>query len=128
MKTLRALLFVLTCALTGTVHAGALHGGTCFDTQAQAADAFYTSAPPQSYLINSSDYMRTFVYEATGWKTKFYVLSGGQWQLQLTANAPVVTFPSCDPLEKFKDSMQLAWLVGACLLVGFAVKHIRSTL
>lgn len=106
-------------ALTGAVFAE-----KCFPSQAEALDAYYLQAAP-AQTPGSTSYVNQFVKSGTVWQIKQYsVSSTGVWTTRSTTNAPVVTFPACDPVEKFNDGVTIGWGIASAMILAYGITFI----
>lgn len=104
---------------------GAMLGTKCHNTPAEAVDAFYSAASP-SLVSGSTSYLTEFVKESGAWKVKQWTISStGVTTLRYTQNAPIPTFPACDPTEKFFDGMAMGWGIAAAMIAVSAVMLAR---
>jgi len=104
---------------------GAMLGTKCLNTPAEAVDAYYSAALP-SLTSGSTSYLSEFVKEAGLWKVKHWTISStGATTLRYTQDAPVPTFPVCDPTEKFFDGMAMGWGIAAAMIAVSAVMLAR---
>jgi hypothetical protein len=121
MKTLHALLFVLTCALTGTVHAGYYFNGICHASHQEATWSYYDATAPSVYAQPGVNLMHEFAKVNGVVKSQWYQLSGGSWVLDSSADVPVKDFPYCDPAESFVDGMIVGWGVASVFVAAAAI-------
>jgi len=100
---------------------GAIFGEKCFESQAVALDAYYSQvAPAQS--PGTTSYVNEFVKTGSTWQIKQYSVSeSGVWTARSTTNAPVVTFPECDPTASFTDGMTIGWGIAAAMVMASAL-------
>lgn len=127
-KALHALLFVLTCALTGTVHAGALYNGICYSANSEAQDAFYSSSSPWHMMqSNNQSYMQRFEFVSGVWRSRFY-LYNAQNNMVLATDyvVPAFTFPSCNPSQSFLDGVTIGWGVASAFVAAAVIAHMRK--
>lgn len=101
---------------------GALVRDQCLPSQAEALDAFYSATVP-AYTAGTTSYMGEFVKVAGVWKIQRYSISSTGTVTTLTAsNAPVITFPACDPTINFMDGVAIGWGIAAAIVVAFTFK------
>lgn len=125
MKLLHAFAFVLTFALTGATHAGALYQGTCWPSASAATDVFY-SHQPSADTAGSTSYRMAYVSAASVWYRNIYSRSGsGEWLLQHSQQLPDRYFPECNPAQSFLDGVTVGWGVGSVLIAVAAVALMR---
>lgn len=106
--------------------AGALLGAQCYASQDAAADAYYSGAAPGQTPGGSASYLSVFVKDAGVWKLRRYSVSGsGEVSTYTDAVLPAMVFPSCDPLENFKDGMTVGWGVVAAMVLAWGVGVLR---
>lgn len=104
---------------------GALLGAVCYASQDAAADAYYSGAGP-AQTPGGTTYLSEFVKVSGVWKVRRYqVASDGGVAMLTDATAPSVVFPSCDPMENFKDGMTAGWGVVAAMLLAWGVAVLR---
>lgn len=107
---------------------GALFQGNCYETQAAAADAFFTSVGPQFQAgsLSSSYYYAKYT---TGWYVCSEGVSGGSPSCS-TATSPA--FPECDMSQyyrpTFQDGMIIGWGVVAAMAMAYSLMLIKRTL
>lgn len=104
---------------------GAVLGSKCYNTPAEAVDAFYSGAAPV-LTSGSTSYLTEFVKESGLWKVKQWTISStGVTTLRYTQNAPVPTFPACDPSEKFFDGVTIGWGIATAMILVSALMLAR---
>jgi hypothetical protein len=105
---------------------GATFGDTCYESQAVARDAYYSSVA-SAVVPGATGYVIQFEKTVGGvWQQKSYsIASNGAWTLRSTTNAPVITFPTCDPSEPFFDGMAIGWGVVLAMVSVAAVMMMR---
>lgn len=104
---------------------GAVLGNQCFPSQGAAVDAYYSGAAPV-ITAGSTSYAIEFVKSGAVWQQKSYSIgTTGTWTLRSTTNAPVPTFPACDPSEKFLDGVQIGSLLSIALVAVAGITLLR---
>lgn len=108
---------------------GARFGDRCFSTNADAADAFFTSQSV-GYTAGTTSYLGWFEKTAGGvWQIKRQSIASNGTVTNLTAsNATVPTFPACNVMDNFSDGMLLGWGVAGAMLAAYAIKFIAKGL
>jgi hypothetical protein len=67
--------------------------------------------------------MSEFIKVGSLWKIQRYSINSSGTITTLTAsNAPVITFPSCDPTVNFMDGITVGWGIAAAIVVAFAFR------
>lgn len=103
---------------------GAIYGDKCYPSQAEALDAYYSQVAP-AQAPGSTSYVNEFVKSGSVWQLKQYSISStGTWTTLGTTNAPVVTFPACDPVEKFNDGVAIGWGIAGAMILAYTVTFI----
>lgn len=100
---------------------GALYGGTCYDSAAAAARAYFSEVAPVS-SPGATTYRATVEEGPTD-----------AWSLVTREGAVVVesqplnypAFMSCDPTQALLDGMQVGWLVVACWVSAWALVSLK---
>jgi len=107
---------------------GALLGNQCFETNAQAVDAFFSSKDP-SYTSGSTSYLSWFEKVGGVWQVKRQSISSTGTVTNLTSSdATIPTFPVCDPLASFTDGIALGWLIVGLMVAAYGAVMIRRQL
>jgi len=108
---------------------GFLVGERCFDTQAQAADQWFSGKEP-SYTAGSTSYVSWFEKNVSNvWQiNRQSISSTGTITNLTTSNATVPVFPSCTVTDNFNDGMLLGWGVAAAMIGAYAIKFIAKGL
>lgn len=101
---------------------GAIHGQKCYPSQGEALDAYYSQLAP-AQTPGATSYVLEYVKSAGGvWQLKSYsVSSTGVWTTRSTTNAPVVTFPACDPSQSFVDGVTVGWGIATAMILVSAM-------
>lgn len=104
---------------------GAVLGDRCFPSQAEALDAYYSqNAPAQT--PGTTSYVNEFVKSGSTWQINQYsVSSTGVWTTRSTTNAPVITFPACDPTANFVDGVTIGWGIAAAMVAAAAISLMK---
>ena len=104
---------------------GALVKNVCYVSQGEALDAFYSSAP-SSVVSGETSYITQFQKIGGVWKASSYtVSSAGALELRHQVNAPIPTFPECDPAAGFVDGMTIGWMVATLFILVASVVALR---
>lgn len=107
---------------------GALLGDKCFETNAQAVDAFYSSKEP-SYTAGATSYQQWYEKVNGVWVVKRQsIASGGAVTNLANANAPVPVFPVCDERGTFTDGIALGWLLVGVMVLAWGAVMVRRQL
>lgn len=105
---------------------GAFVGEKCFNSQAEGLDYFYSNAAP-AYTAGATSYASQYVKTAGVWKINRQSISSTGVITNLTAsNAPVLTFPSCDPSGQYMDGIAVGWGIAAAVIAAVAFKAIHK--
>lgn len=106
---------------------GFLVGQKCFSTNADAADAFFSSKEP-SYTAGATSYQSWYEKSVSGvWQIKRQAIaSGGSISNLATSNATVPTFPACDETAMFVDGMTVGWLLAGVLVLAWGLRKVRE--
>lgn len=100
---------------------GAIYGEKCYDSQSLALDAYYSQVAP-AQTPGTTSYVNEFIKSGTTWQIKQYsVSSTGTWTTRSTTNAPVITFPTCDPVQGFTDGLTIGWGIAAAMVAAAAL-------
>jgi len=105
---------------------GALFKGVCYESQGQALDAFYGSAPVDE-LAGSTVYFGYWERISEGvwsWVVSKKVTTTGV-VTETSTLAPVVNFPVCDPMAGFNDGQALGWAFAVVLFLAWGSVMIR---
>jgi len=105
-------------------YTGAIVGAKCYNTSAEAVDAFYSASAPV-LSSGSTSYLTEFVKESGAWKLKQWTITASSTTLRYSRDAPIPTFPACDPTEKFFDGMTLGWGIAAAMIAVSALMLAR---
>lgn len=101
---------------------GAISGNRCFVSQDEANDAFYSASLP-SIQSGATTYLTETVKVSGVWKIqRFSIAPDGVVTSLAESNAPVMTFPACDPTETFFDGMAIGWDIAAAMVVAASLK------
>lgn len=100
---------------------GALYGGTCFDSAASAARAYFSGVSP-AVLPGSVTYVSTVEEGPTD-----------AWAMVTREGSTVIevnplsypAFVSCDPMQTMFDGMSLGWLVAGVWVAAWAVTSLK---
>ena len=102
---------------------GATYGEKCFASQADAADAFYSSVAPVFTTSSGTNYLSEYVKIANVWNYRTWqITSTGVWSVRYTSVAQLTTFPSCDPSQSFVDGTVVGWGIAAAVAIGGCIK------
>lgn len=96
---------------------GARYGTTCYATNTDAADAYFSSSGP-FYTAGSTSYNSWFEKNVSNvWQLKRQSISSTGTVTNLTtSNATVPTFPTCDQSEQFLDGVAVGWGIAAAMV------------
>jgi len=86
------------------------------------ATAAYWAGIPGSTQAGSPSYATQVVFDGSQWLIKTFSISSGGYALQSSVVAPQPTFPTCDPMESFKDGMEIGGGVGLAILFAFLIR------
>lgn len=100
---------------------GALVGTKCFDTAADAADAYFSQTPP---VILTGGYFWQFVKTASGWQLNYYKASANGQTLTTSTKVIMPAFPNCDPAQSFNDGALIGSSLGAAIVVIASIKFL----
>ena len=101
---------------------GSLLGSFCYQTNAEAVDAYYSGKEP-SYTPGSTSYLSYFEEVAGVWMIiRKSIASNGSVTNLNSSTAPVVVFPDCDPTSNFLDGMTIGWAIASAMIAAYAVK------
>lgn len=101
---------------------GALYGGRCFDTAADAAAAMWSGVAP--VVGTGSPPIVSVVEYDGGWQVSSY--QGGS--LLGTQGLPSVGFASCDVSGSVVDGLTLGWAVALVWVAAWALAMLRRPL
>lgn len=105
---------------------GAIYGVKCYPSQAEALDAYYSQVAPAA-TPGTTSYVLEYVKTGTVWQQKSYSISStGVWTTRSTTNAPVITFPACDPSASFFDGMAIGWGVAVAMVAVGAMMMMKK--
>lgn len=103
---------------------GSLVGSFCYQTSAEALDAYYSGKEP-SYTAGSTSYLSYFEEVAGVWMIiRKSIASNGNVTDLNSSTAPAVVFPDCDPAANFLDGMTIGWLITAAMVSVYAIKFL----
>jgi hypothetical protein len=105
---------------------------TCYKTDLEAQDAYY-SAAALAHAPATTSTLQMFAWSGSAWRVKQYsISSAGAVTLKWDAPAPALTFPACtvedDAATQFADGMTLGWGVAAAMVAAWAVWFLRRGL
>ncbi len=100
---------------------GALVGNKCFDTAADAADAYFSQTPP---VLLTGGYFWQFVKTASGWQLNYYKAATNGQTLITTTKVTIPAFPACNPAQSFSDGALVGSSLGAAIILIAAVKFL----
>lgn len=104
---------------------GAILGVKCYPSNAEALDAYYSGIAP-AQTPGTTTYVLEYVKTGAVWQQKSYSISStGVWTTRSTTNAPVITFPTCDPSISFFDGMALGWGIVSAMIAVAALMFIK---
>lgn len=105
---------------------GAIYGQKCYPSNAEALDAYYSQIAP-AQTAGTTTYILEYVKSVGGvWQQKSYsVSSTGVWTTRSTTNAPVITFPVCDPSQSFMDGITIGWGIAAAMVMASAIVFMK---
>lgn len=107
---------------------GALLGEKCYLTQTDALDAYYSAKLPE-VTAGSTSYVAEFVKVSGVWKVqRKTIATNGTVTNQTDANAPVITFPTCNEAGNFQDGMTVGWGIVGAMIAAWSIAMIRRTL
>lgn len=111
---------------------GARVNDTCYSTQADALNAYYSAAQPAQVPAATST-LHLFTWSGSAWRLKQYSISStGVLTVKWDTAAPVLTFPTCtvtdDAATQFSDGMELGWGVAAAMVASWAVWFLSKRL
>lgn len=86
------------------------------------ATAAYWSGIPGATQPGSPSYVTQVVFDGSQWLLKTFSVSTGGASLLSSVVAPQPSFPACDPMESFKDGMELGTGVGLAILFAFIIR------
>lgn len=102
---------------------GALYAGSCYDSAASAARAYFSEVAP--VVVPGSPSFVSRVYESSPDVWSFSVIREG-----VVVDSGPLSYPaflSCDPFQSLLDGMQLGWLVVSCWAVAWAVVVLKRS-
>lgn len=103
---------------------GSLVGSFCYQTAAEAVDAYYSGKEP-SYTAGSTSYLSYFEKVAGVWTiVRKSIASNGAVTNLTSSTAPALVFPDCDPSTNFLDGMTIGWMIAAAMVSAYAVKFL----
>lgn len=106
---------------------GSLVGTICYDSAADALDAYYMAKEP-SYTAGSTSYLSYFEKPGADWLIiRKSIAANGNISDLSSVTAPAVTFPACDPAEQFLDGMEIGWAIAASIISVYAIKHLWNS-
>ena len=107
---------------------GAMFNGICYETLPLATDAYFSSVGP--FLTSGATSYLTEFSKITGtWKiARYSIASNGTVTTLTQSNAPLVSLPSCDPLEYFVDGTMVGWGIVGALIAAWVIKNMRRGL
>lgn len=104
---------------------GAIVQGRCFNSQTEAADAYFLAVSPQ-LTPGDTSYLQYFEKVAGTWMLIRKTVDGNGAVLTLSSStAPVPVFPDCDPLEGFTDGQTLGWLMAGVMVLCWGLLRVR---
>lgn len=107
---------------------GARLGDRCYNSNSDAADAFFTSQGV-GYTSGTTSYLGWFEKNGGTWQINRQSIASNGTITNLTAStATVPTFPACNVMDNFSDGMLLGWGVAGAMLAAFAIKFIARGL
>lgn len=104
---------------------GWLVNGVCFESPAEAQNAFFSSQPVLSHFDTVAGFYINIYFELIGgvWM-RSSTASGANWSNVYAPSvpAPIPVFPACySPSESFADGLAIGWAFAACMTVVFFV-------
>jgi hypothetical protein len=106
---------------------GSLLGSVCYQTSAEALDAYYSGKEP-AFTPGAISYLSYFEKVDGDWTIiRESIETDGTVTSLSSAVAPVVTFPACDPAESFLDGMAIGWLIATAMVAAFAIRHLWNS-
>lgn len=107
---------------------GALVGSKCYASQVEGMDAYYSATVPATTSGNPS-YVTGFLQVSGVWKVQRYSVDNTGVVSSLSiSNAPVVSFPACDPAEHFNDGVVVGWGIAAAMIAAAAFKMMQRAM
>ena len=103
---------------------GAIFSGRCYMSPAEAVDAYYSQTAP-AFTSGEPSYLLEVLNDAGHWMIYRWSISNGVRTLDYTTAAPVPSFPSCDPSEKFLDGQTLGWGIASAMVAVAALMLVR---
>ena len=104
---------------------GAIYGQKCYPSNGEALDAYYSQVAP-AQTAGTTTYVLEYVKNAGVWQQKSYSISStGVWTTRSTTNAPVITFPVCDPSQSFMDGITIGWGIAAAMVMASAIVFMK---
>lgn len=104
--------------------------GTCYGSEAQASDAYYSTYAPSSLLVSNDLIQFQFVPVNGIWKLQKLTTdsTGNQSTNFLTDITNPPTFRTCDyvndPSQQFKDGMDLGWYTVGVMVAVWCIRRI----
>lgn len=102
---------------------GALYAGTCYDSAASAARAYFSEVAPV-VLPGSPSYIST-VHEVSPDTWAFSVREGGVVVESGPLDYPA--FLACDPVQSLLDGMEIGWLVVSCWVAAWVIVMLKRS-
>lgn len=107
---------------------GSLLGNVCFETNAQAVDAYYSGREVMQ-TAGSTSYRQWYEKEVGVWVLKRQsIASNGAVTNLANSTAPVPVFPVCDPQQSFTDGIALGWLLVGVMVLAWGAVMVRRQL
>lgn len=105
---------------------GALYNGKCYDTNAQAADAYFLGSVP-AFSSGSTSYVSWYEKVSGVWQIKRQSIASNGTITTLTAStATVPTFPTCDTVQNFTDGVTVGWGIATVMVTAWCLAQVRK--
>jgi len=106
---------------------GSLVGSICYQSTAEATDAYYSAKEP-SYTAGSTSYLSYFEKIAGTWTiVRKSIASNGSVTNLTSSTAPTLTFASCTPEEHFLDGMTIGWGIATAMIAAYCIKFLWNS-
>lgn len=103
---------------------GAIFGTKCYTSTAEAVDAYYSQTAP-AFTAGEPAHLLEVLNNAGQWMIYRWTIAQGVRTLDYASPAPLPTFPTCDPAEKFMDGQAAGWGIATAMVAVAALMLVR---